>query len=309
MNVTIFYDSDEYQSLTAAAILITKYRAETLTVVDLTGMAEAAMTGAINGVSAASQDVVVNCCITDGSYSAAGHPSEDVNVPLMLALIVVTAVAPFDAVIDCGNATGSGVTLEEPSLLAWIFCYPTVAYPPVVKYIGGKTAFVIPISMTATAQAGTLTDRGNFTASAHIGQFVVIISATTGAGQVMEIASNTTDVLTLVSNWPLTPTGAIVYGIVNYRDEALYPVALPLVIQSKLWNLYDGNTILMWYKLLDLGAFDPSYNSINSGNLVGTYIDTRFMEAILEAGKNIYEYTVFPCYGPVGVKLLAEKKV
>ena len=309
MNVAIFYDSTEYQSLTAAAIAKTKYRDETLTVIDIKGKNEGAMTTAINTITDHTQSIVINCCITTASYAAAGHPSIDVNMPIMTGKIVSDAVSPYNAVIDLGNATGSGTTLKNPALLAWLFCYPTVAYPPIVKYTGGKTFHVIPTATATSAASGSLTHTGNFVVSAHIGQYVYIVSATTGAGQVAQIASNTANVLTLVSNWALTPTGTVVYGIVDYMEDALCAEALALVIQSKLWNIANGNTMYMWYKLLDLGAFDSSYNSINSGNLVGTYIDTRFMEALIEAGKNIYEYSVAPCYGPVGVKLLAEKKV
>ena len=307
MNILIFYDGNEAQSLAAAAILKTKYRSETVTATDLQGKNEGAMTTAIS--TGATMNRVFNCCISTASYSAVGHPSRDVNVPLMTARLLAGNVTPWDATIALGDIANS----KNPILLAWQNAYPTVAYPPIVKYLGGSTTFPVVSGTATSVAAGTLTHTSNFTANALIGYYVYIVSSSSnpsvGAGQIMLIASNTANVLTLTANWPITPTGTVVYGVVAYKDEALRYECLLLAVKSKLWNLSDPATMNYWYRLLDLGSYDSSYNSINTGNLVGTYTDAELLEALVESGRQIFEYNAFPDYGAVGIKLLTKKKV
>ncbi len=302
MSILIFYNSTEVQSIAAAAVLKVRYKADTITLTDLAGKNESQMTTAIS--TGADQNRVFNTCIETASYSAAGHPSIDVNVPLMTARIVAGAVSPWNATISVGTTTGSAGTYKNPIMLAWLNAYPTVAYPPIVKYLGGDSAFPIKKATATSAAAGTLTHTGAFTASAHIGQFVYIVSATTGAGQVAQIASNTTGVLTLTANWPLTPTGTIVYGITEYKPDACKEEALTAAVKAKLWNIASGATMAQWYRLLDLGSYDTSYNSITDGNLVGTFWDSKLFNGLVAAGKAAYEYNSFPCYGPLEINEL-----
>lgn len=97
---------------------------------------------------------------------------------------------------------------------------------------------------TATAvAAGTLTaenlDDGyvrhlSADASAVTGQIMYIESATTGAGQAVAISSyvQSTRVYTLLHNWPLTPTGTIVYKI--YASGARTPAHVITAVANSL---------------------------------------------------------------------------
>lgn len=298
MDILIFYNGAQAQSIAATAVIKTKYQAHTVTITDLQGKNEGQMTTAID--TGANMDRVFCTCITTGSYSTAGSPSEDVNVPLMTARIKAGAVAPWNATILLGTATAT----KNPIRQAWDNAYASVAYPPIVKYLGGTASFPLLTATADSVAAGSVTDAGAFTASAHIGQFVYVSSATTGAGQVVKIASNTTGALTLVHNWTLTPTGTVVYGITEYQDDALRAEYLALAVKSKLWNIGSANIMNEWYKLLDMGSYDSSYNSINDGNLAGPITDSEYLEGLVEVGRSAYEYNAFPCYGVKTVKKL-----
>jgi hypothetical protein len=301
MNILIFYNSQETQSIAAAAILQVRYKAETITLKDLYNKNEGAMTTAINTVTIATQDRVFDTCIETSTYSAAGHPSVDVNVALMTTKIKAGAIHPWHESICVGVATAT----KNPILLAWEEAYPTVAYPPIVKYMGGLAAFPTIKKTADSMNTTTLTDATEFgSTDLYAGQFCYIVSATVGAGQVVEILSNTTTALTFVSTLPLAATGTIVYGITPYKDDCLREEALTLAVKAKLWNISSNNTMAMWYRLLDLGSYDTSFNSITDGNLVGTYWDRELFDGLVEAGRAIYEYSVFPDYGPLDIKKL-----
>lgn len=86
---------------------------------------------------------------------------------------------------------------------------------------GTKTATAD--SVATTSGVSTLTDAANFTADAYDDNthYVAIRSATLGAGQILEIDSNTAGVLTLADQWSPVPTGTIVYEVVDRRDVAI----------------------------------------------------------------------------------------
>ncbi len=294
MNVAIFYDGNEVQSVFATAVLKMKYRSDTVTIVDLQGLNEGQMTTAIDTITDATQDRVFCTCITTASYSAAGHPSIDVNIADMEDKIAVTAVSPWNAAISLGNASGT----KNPCLLAWENAYTGIAVPPVIHYLGGSAqGFPLDSGTATSVQNDGITHTGHFTLNQHAGRYVYVTSSTLGAGQIRYIVSNTTAKLTVSPNWDLNPTGTVVYGVVQYKDEALRLQYLNYSLKALLWNISDNAIMRLWYKLLDMGAYDSSYNSISSGSLVGPTVDSGFLESLILLGKAIYQNAVFPCYG------------
>lgn len=287
LTVAALYNSKNALSLLSAMILKVKYRSDTLTLVDVVGMAEAAMTTAINTITNATQDRVYCTCPTSASYSAVGIPSVDVNLNTnFVAKIKVGAVSPYNAVINLSAFS----TYAAPARF-WRNLYAEASTPKVVQLLDGAT-FPAKVEATATsAAAGTLTHTGQFTASAFIGYYVGITSATTGAGQVRKIASNTTGVLTLSRNWGITPTGIIKYAIYQYEGDALKEVTIPLAIYAEMWDFADISVIGKYYKLLDLGLFDTKVAQFVPANgLLAPHQDRTIVDELHKIGLHILKY-------------------
>lgn len=282
LKIAVLYNSGEAQSLLSAMILKLRFIAETVTLVDMLGKTEAQMDTAIDTITDATQDRVYVTTTVDASFSAKGHLSTDVNIVNATTKIKVGAVAPYDAPVELGEFS----TTYSPVYRAWHEAYPDYSWPNIVRYLSG-TYFPI-LQNTADSASGTgIADAGAFTASAHIGQYVYIVSATTGAGQVRRITSNTTGAL-VVPAWDVTPTGTIVYAIVALEDEAMRKEAIECYIKGYLHDLTDAATMRIYYRLLDYGSFDSSYNSINSGSLVAPVTDKELLEEIVAEGLKAY---------------------
>lgn len=287
MNIAIIYNDKSAQSLLSTMILKVKYRGETVTTVNVTGKAEAAMTTAIDTITDATQDRTYITCATSASYSAVGIPSVDVNVVDFTQKIKAGAVTPYDAPISLGSASGG----KNPVLRFWENLYTAASMPKVVQLLGGSS-FPVKVEATATsAAAGTLTHTGAFTASAHIGQYVGITSATTGAGQVRKITANTTGVLTLERNWDITPTGTIKYAIYKFEGDALKEITIPLAIYAEMYDLANVTAIGKYYKLLDLGLYDSRVAQfIPDNGLAVPNQDRSIIDELHKIGSYILHY-------------------
>lgn len=282
LKIAVFYNSGEAQSLLSTMILKLRFIAHTVTLVDLLGKTEAQMETAIDTVTDATQDRVYVTTTVDASFAAKGHLSADVNIVNATTKIAATAVAPYNVPVELGEFS----TTYSPVYRAWYEAYPTLSWPNVVRYMSGN--YFPILQATADSASGTgIADAGAFTASAHIGQYVYIVSATTGAGQVRRITSNTTGAL-VVPTWTITPTGTIVYAIVALEDEALRKEAIETYIKGFLHKLTDADTLKTYYRLLDYGSYDSSYNSINSGALVAPFTDKELLEQVVDYGLKAY---------------------
>jgi len=285
--VAAIYNSKVPQSLLSAMIIKTKYRSDTVTLVDVVGMNEGAMTTAIDTITDATQDRTYITCPTSASYSAVGVPSIDVNVVDFTQKIKAGAVAPYNAPISLGSASG-GV---NPVSRFWTNLYAVGSQPKVVQLLGG-VSFPRKVEATATSAAsGTLTHTGAFVASAQIGKYVAITSATTGAGQIRKIVSNTTGVLTLDQNWDITPTGTIKYALYEFEGDALKDVTIPLAIYAEMHDLTDLAAIQKYYRLIDLGLYDtrvPQF--IPDNGLAVPHQDRTIISELHTIGTHILHY-------------------
>jgi hypothetical protein len=137
------------------------------------------------------------------------------------------------------NIIGDASSNQTACRVAWTTLFPTVNIPVIISMNGGYGSGFQPhimVTQTATsAAAATLTHTANFTANAYAsGTFYVAIeSATTGAGQVKRIISNTANVLT-IEPWDVVPTGSIVYQICSGPEFVLYEKYLPYAIRTYL---------------------------------------------------------------------------
>ena len=163
---------------------------------------------------------------------------------------------------------------------AWNTLFPKIIPPPFVSLMRGTGTNIKPhymVTQTATSvAASSLTHTSNFTS----GQFnsgswyVAVESATTGAGQVKRIHSNTHDVLT-IDPWDVLPTGSVVYQICSGPSFCLYEKYLKYSVETYLGNFTLANTITTFQQLIDMlnvipgnpignagkGSYNPTYNA------------------------------------------------
>lgn len=109
-------------------------------------------------------------------------------------------------------------TTKTPAVLAWESLYPTTAMNPLTSALGGNGDYSIQSGTSTGIGATSLTDSSApFVASALIGKYVQIYSATTNGYQYGLITANSTTVLTVAGGWSMakTPTGTPTYKIVD----------------------------------------------------------------------------------------------
>lgn len=282
LKIAVLYNSGEAQSLLASMILKLRFIADTVTLVDMLGKTEAQMETAIDTITDATQDRVYVTTTVDASFSDKGHLSADVNIVNAKTKIKGSVVGTYADPIEIGEYS----TTYSPVYQAWNEAYRGASWPNIVRYLSGNY-FPLLKNVADSAAATSITDAGAFTASAHIGQYVYIISGTAGVGQVRKIISNTTGVLN-VAAWDVIPTGSITYAIVALEDEALREEAIETYIKGFLHKLTDPDTLKTYYRLLDYGSYDSSYNSINSGALVAPFTDKELLEQVVDYGKKAY---------------------
>lgn len=130
---------------------------------------------------------------------------------------------------------------------AWEICYPTTEVPVAVQYIGGYL-FALQHGTASAAGAGTLTLATTVSTGDSLTQteydtagwlddaYVYIYSSTLGAAQVRKISSwggnAGSYVATLESNWDVTPTGTIVYRVVQDAGKFNADKAMDIAIRT-----------------------------------------------------------------------------
>ena len=145
-----------------------------------------------------------------------------------------------------GNVVGT----KQPSLVAWENLYPVLT-PPLMIFRIGEYKFAEVAATADSAATGSLTDSGAFAGLDLDDHYVYIYSATAGEHQYAKIASHTDDVLTLTANWPITPTGTIVYRVMPDTEELFYDIYTLNYIGTYLLDVTDGAVIDEWVNLID----------------------------------------------------------
>jgi hypothetical protein len=125
----------------------------------------------------------------------------------------------------------------------------------VTQTADGFTSNTVSKSATFTNKAY---NNGNF--------YLAVESATTGAGQVTQILSNTTGVLTIVPFTTL-PTGTLVFQICAGNAFCLYEFYLKYALETYLSNFSLATTLNAYQQMLDMlkvipkGSLAPTYNA------------------------------------------------
>lgn len=193
------------------------------------------------------------------------------------------------------DIVGDASSNENACLVAWNTLFPTVDAPMIIKVMGGYgSAFAAYVMNAITADSvATASGVSTLTKSAYFGstdlykgRWVGIISGTTGGGEVHQIASNTTSVLTLSTPFRILPTGTIVFQISETKEYALANYALVYAIKTYL-QLDNGVTNKILKAMLD------KYNILQYGKATTLTAvgDDELVKTYVQRGKVVMDYS------------------
>jgi hypothetical protein len=178
-----------------------------------------------------------------------------------------------------------------PTYDAWNTLFPSISPPPLVSLMSGtgtvNSASLQPhLMVTQTADSFTIssvTKSAAFTNQAYNrGTFYLAVeSATTGAGQITQILSNTASVLTIVP-FNTLPTGTLVFQICAGNAFCLYETYLKYAVETYLANFTLSTTLNAWQQMLDM------LNVIPKGSLVPTY-NASLLDMYAKRGKAVFD--------------------
>jgi len=168
-----------------------------------------------------------------------------------------------DYIYEFGNT--NAVSGKTAVLQAWDVLYPDAQYPLVNHYIGGylfawnagtaQAAAAGTITLAATISAGDRsTQTQHDTDDFYNDMYVYIYSGTLGVAQIAKISdyNGTTKVATLSANWGITPTGTIVYRVIDNTSEALYDRAAEVMIKTYMYDIDSAGAMAINKRLIDL---------------------------------------------------------
>jgi len=166
---------------------------------------------------------------------------------------------------------GDAVSNETASRVAWTTLFPNANIPPLVSLMGGYGSGYQPHFMvTQTADSFTIssvTKAGAFTAGQFNGGnfYLAVESATTGAGQVVRILSNTANVIT-TEPFVTLPTGTLVFQVCAGNAFCLYEQYLKYAVMTYLStdNAISQNAfqqLLDKLSVMPKGELNPAYNA------------------------------------------------
>lgn len=154
---------------------------------------------------------------------------------------------------------------KSVALQAWEASYPNIT-PPLVIHYTGTYNFTEDYGTAAAVAAGTLTlkaapkNTGARVATAerttndHFNSmYAYIYSSTTGARQYRQISDfvGSSLVCTLASNWTVTPTGTVVYRVVDQVADIYADVQCEFFLKTLMYDLTDATVLSYYDKLLD----------------------------------------------------------
>lgn len=153
-----------------------------------------------------------------------------------------------DHVFELGNTNAT--TGKTAAFLMWESLYPLATVPLLVSYVGAykyayasgtaaSAATAGEVTLAGTCAAGDIetTTRHTTVDDIYNGKYIYIYSATTGAWQYAKITNYvaSTQIATLDAAFPITPTGTVVYRIVNGVDEVRNDRAVE-IYASTMWQ-------------------------------------------------------------------------
>ena len=160
----------------------------------------------------------------------------------------------------------------------WDELYPDVEAPYIMQLLRG-TRYFNGIIDTATYNASTITEsftanKWNASTSDFHDWYVGIHTATTGAGQVKKIASNSSTVITLAENFDPLPTGTI-EGYIGREEDMMHDKYFGYAVAVYQPDLGE------WRKMLDM------YDELSEGDTGHVFTDNATVQKYVELGKPI----------------------
>lgn len=200
----------------------------------------------------------------------------------------------LDYIHQLGNVLSSGKT---PVLQGWDLLYPTVTYPIVNIALGGTMA-VLSSGTAQSVDAGTITlaankETGNKVVESdhdsndyYNGKYVYIYSASTGACQFKKITDyvGSTHVATLESNWGITPTGTVIYRVVDDLFEVYLDRIAEIMTSMLMYDITAEDSKILNQRLID------DYGTLSFSSTKTTEQDLEYiMGEYTLIGKNIFK--------------------
>lgn len=186
---------------------------------------------------------------------------------------------------------GDPVSNENACRVAWTTLYPLVVPNPVVSVMGGYGSGFKPhflYALTADSfNATTVTKSGAFTnylTQLNSGLYYLAVeTATTGAGQIVKIASATANVITLANGGFVTlPTGSLVFQVTTGTNMILWDKYLPYAIKTYL--ALDTDPInQIWHDILD------RYDMRKNATATSFMPDWATLQEYAQFGKAIFD--------------------
>ncbi len=185
-------------------------------------------------------------------------------------------------------------TNETQALLAWRHVYANNTEPLWLKYIGlggfaqsSGTAQAVAAGTITLAASNATGDRatGHTTNDYYNNMYVYVYSSTLGKGAYRKITDyvGATQVATLESNWTVTPTGTVIYRVVETEAECGIDAYAKIATLVHLASLTDATVTDYWQRLLD------NYENIADKTYGAPAQDMDLIDELVAKGKAIYE--------------------
>ena len=184
----------------------------------------------------------------------------------------------------------------NPSVSGFQVLYPNVTIPLINTYLGGAVFPIVSgtaqaiaagnITLAATVTTGNRMSQTDYDKTDAVkGMFVYIYSATTGTCQYKKITAYdyTTRVASLESNWGITPTGTVVYRIVDNEYEVYFDRASEIMIKTHGYLIASSESLLLETRLTDF------YGTLNATGTIETQQDTDYLFGdFMRLGKEVF---------------------
>jgi len=188
------------------------------------------------------------------------------------------------------DVIGDADSTKLASKVAWETLFPSTRTPMLLTLMGGSgTGFQTCRNLVKNASAITsktvTTDTGVFTLNEFTdGDFYIAAeTATTGAGQIAKITSNTANAITHAS-WDYLPTGTLGYSIWQGKQFVLYNKYLPLAIKTYLYDSAVTANLALYASLVDRYG-----DLIANASAVNTFQDLAALDELALKGRHIFE--------------------
>jgi hypothetical protein len=194
-------------------------------------------------------------------------------------------------VIECNTATAAGKLAQ---IVAWDLIHPNNTIPLAIKvpavwkwcYSHGTAQAADGTTMTLleTVDASDINGQTvHDTSDTYIGKYAYIRTSTNAKGESALITAYVGSTNVADVDFTTTPTGTIVYGIVENEWQVLLEPYLKMAIMTYLTDLTDSATLANWKLLMDEAG---TLSGIHYGTAL---INQTYFDELVAKGKAMYE--------------------